>query len=125
MSETGFLRHFLKCNERDMDKFAPFYIGARQYGWVKKKFVAALTEEMDFLTAHKGGLALTPQRDNFAARSEALAEAAEWIAEKRERKLRKEMYPVLERWGDPPLAQLDRAAVPWFGVKGYGVHVNG
>jgi len=125
MSETSFLRHFKACNERDMEKFAPFYVGAQQLGWIKKKIAALLPEEMEFFSPHKGGLALTPQRDNFAARSEALAQAAKWISEKRERKLRKEMYPVLEKWGDTPLAQLDRAAVPWFGLKGCGVHVNG
>jgi 8-oxo-dGTP pyrophosphatase MutT (NUDIX family) len=35
------------------------------------------------------------------------------------------MYPVIENWGDAPLAQIDRSAVPWFGVKGFGIHVNG
>ena len=27
--------------------------------------------------------------------------------------------------GDDPAAQIDRAAVPWFGVRAWGVHVNG
>ena len=123
--ETGFLRHFQACNARDMEKFAPFYVGTRRLGWIKKKIAALLPGEMDFFVPHKDGLALARQLDNFDARSKALAAAAAFVSEKRERKLRKEMYPVLEKWGDQPLAQLDRAAVPWFGIKGYGVHVNG
>ena len=30
-----------------------------------------------------------------------------------------------ERWGTPVLMEMERAAVPLFGVEGYGVHVNG
>jgi 8-oxo-dGTP pyrophosphatase MutT (NUDIX family) len=40
-------------------------------------------------------------------------------------KERDEMYPLLQRWGDAPLAQVDRVAVPWFGIRAFGVHVNG
>ncbi|HAX90777.1 MAG TPA: hypothetical protein DCY07_01015 [Rhodospirillaceae bacterium] len=36
-----------------------------------------------------------------------------------------EIYPVIEKWGDTPLARIDRAAIPWFGCKGFGVHANG
>jgi len=38
---------------------------------------------------------------------------------------REEAYPVVPRWGDAPSFKMDRGAVPDFGVRGYGVHVNG
>ena len=38
---------------------------------------------------------------------------------------RNEWFPVLTRFGAPPLMRLERAAVPMFGVHGYGVHMNG
>ena len=31
----------------------------------------------------------------------------------------------MPRWGDPPIFRLDRGAVPFFGMRAYGVHLNG
>jgi 8-oxo-dGTP pyrophosphatase MutT (NUDIX family) len=31
----------------------------------------------------------------------------------------------MPRWGDRPVFRLDRGAVPFFGVRAYGVHLNG
>jgi 8-oxo-dGTP pyrophosphatase MutT (NUDIX family) len=125
MLDSGFLRHVHACNARDMSKFVPFYIGAKPYGWVKKKLAVFLQEKSEYFTPHKDGLALSRDLDSFEARSAALAATARLIAKHYERGLRREMYPVVENWGDEPLAEIDRAAVPWFGVKGFGVHVNG
>ena len=38
---------------------------------------------------------------------------------------RDEAYPVATGWGAPPLFLMERAAVPAFGVRAYGLHVNG
>ena len=38
---------------------------------------------------------------------------------------RAEPFPVMEEWGDPPLLILERAACPHFGVRAWGVHMNG
>jgi hypothetical protein len=40
-------------------------------------------------------------------------------------KFRAERYPVMAAWGDAPLCLLDRSAVAVFGVKAYGIHING
>src|SRR6185437_7205066 len=34
-------------------------------------------------------------------------------------------FDVMARWGEPPIFRLDRGAVPFFGVRAYGVHLNG
>jgi 8-oxo-dGTP pyrophosphatase MutT (NUDIX family) len=124
-SSRGYLRHFHACNRHDLAKFVPFYIGGKKLGWVTKELAARLPHEMDFFAPLKDGIMLAAPLDDFTARSEALAKAAMWISERYNRPLRHEMYPVIENWGDQSLAQIDRAAVPWFGVKGFGVHVNG
>lgn len=36
-----------------------------------------------------------------------------------------EAFPVSRNWNDPPLLLMERAALPRFGVRGYGVHMNG
>jgi isopentenyldiphosphate isomerase len=38
---------------------------------------------------------------------------------------REEPYPVGQRFTDPPLMNMERAAVPWFGVRAYGPHMTG
>ena len=38
---------------------------------------------------------------------------------------REELYPVLTAFHAEPLALVERAAAPYFGIKAYGVHVNG
>ena len=38
---------------------------------------------------------------------------------------RDEPYPVAEAYNAPCLLTIERAAVPLFGVRGYGVHMNG
>jgi len=125
MQERGYLRHFHRANRCDFGKFAEFHIDGRRLGWVTKELAALLPLEMDFFEPKQNGIALAPRFDSFAARTDALGAAARWIAARYGMKLRDENYAVLENWGDKPLAQIDRAAVPWFGVHGFGVHVNG
>jgi isopentenyldiphosphate isomerase len=38
---------------------------------------------------------------------------------------RNELLPVVETFDSPPVILMERAAYPLFGMKGYGVHVNG
>ena len=47
------------------------------------------------------------------------------VAERRVPKWRNETFDVAARWGEPPILRLDRGAVPFFGVRAYGVHLNG
>lgn len=35
-----------------------------------------------------------------------------------------EYFPVKPRWAEPPLFEIDRGALPFFGFRGYGVHLN-
>ena len=69
---------------------------------------------------------LDPGLAGFEQRSEAVAEAL--LALKAEGLVpgwRNEPYPVGSDFYAPPLMQMERAAVPLFGVRAYGVHVNG
>jgi hypothetical protein len=40
-------------------------------------------------------------------------------------KWRNETFDVAPRWGALPVFRLDRGAVPFFGTRAYGVHLNG
>jgi hypothetical protein len=72
------------------------------------------------------GVGLRPSLGSFEQRTAAVDEAlrrlhrdgviAGW---------RDEPYPVAASYGAPALFNLERAAVPLFGVRAYGVHLNG
>jgi len=123
-TSPGFLRHFQASNTHDLNRFAPFTIDNKPYGWVAKDLLPLLTGS-DLFEIAKGNLVLPTPMDNFDKRSEALKTTTDILTKHFDKKLRKEMYPVIQEWGDAPLAQLDRIAVPWFGVRGFGIHVNG
>ncbi len=38
---------------------------------------------------------------------------------------RRELYPVVQDFAEEPLLFVDRAAVSWFGMRPFGVHLNG
>jgi isopentenyldiphosphate isomerase len=39
--------------------------------------------------------------------------------------VREERYPVAITFGDAPMLEIERAAVPVFGVRAFGIHLNG
>ena len=47
------------------------------------------------------------------------------VAERQIPKTRYETFDVAVRWGASPVFRLDRGAVPFFGTRAYGVHLNG
>jgi hypothetical protein len=47
------------------------------------------------------------------------------VVENRVPKWRNETFDVAPGWGAPPIFRLDRGAVPFFGTRAYGVHLNG
>jgi 8-oxo-dGTP pyrophosphatase MutT (NUDIX family) len=121
---VSYVRHFVACNQHDFARFAPLTIGGRRYGYIERGLAAQLPQETGVFTARDNGLDLIAA-DNFKARTDALMKATQWIAAHYGKKLRNEMYAVVEKWGDTPVAQIDRIGIPWFGMRAWGVHVNG
>lgn len=121
---TGFLRHFHACNQHDLGKYKPLIIENLQVGWIARDIIKYLRAS-GFFESEPEGFTLSPRLDDFSNRSAALGTATNILLTQFGKKLRNEMYPVVQNWGDEPLAQIDRIAVPWFGVRGFGIHVNG
>lgn len=71
-------------------------------------------------------MALSSALDDFESRSAALAPVLTALAAAGDIDgWRNEAYPVMENWGDPPLLKMEHAACPRFGVRAWGVHMNG
>lgn len=121
----SYLAHIARCTAHDLKRFAPFLIEGRRLGWVRKDNAALLAERGDLFAWQGEALALRSAFSDFAARSAALGEAAALLSTRHGIGLRGEMFPIVEEWHHAPLAQVDRAAVVWFGARGFGVHVNG
>jgi isopentenyldiphosphate isomerase len=121
----SFLDRIRECNAHDLTTFLPFIVDGTRLGWVRPAFAQRLA-------AHPGTFAvsdavtLDPRLNSFAARSAAVNEVLRHLAEDGLVKgWRAEYYPVTTSFGAPPLLQMERAAVPQFGVRAYGVHMNG
>ncbi|MGB9151514.1 MAG: DUF4743 domain-containing protein [Alphaproteobacteria bacterium] len=77
---SGYARHFVACNQHDLSRFTPLYIGERRYGFVVNELAALLPRETGVFVPQGDGIALAPKFDDFATRSEALMLASRWIA---------------------------------------------
>lgn len=123
----AYLDHIRTCNTHDLAGFRPLWTGGHRVGWVRHRLAEMLAQHGDpafQVTADR--IDLCPATDDFLGRTAAVAKAAARLVLLGViRKLRREQYPVMARWGTPPLLQIDRGAVPAFGVGAFGLHING
>ncbi|KAF3336549.1 nudix hydrolase 20 [Carex littledalei] len=69
-------------------------------------------------------LRFNPSLKSYEARTEAVAHVIKCLGNLIPG-IRNELYPVTLAFGVPPFFSLERAAAPYFGIKAYGVHMNG
>jgi len=114
------------CQRWDRARYRPFRVAGRDVGWIGPDAAALLARFPALFDIGAGAVELDPGLDGFAARSRAVEKA---LLELRSEGLlpgwRDEAYPVGLDFHAPPLMQIERAAIPLFGVRAYGVHVNG
>ena len=101
-------------------------VATQRVGWLRPEFAARLADWPDVFEIDDTRVAIRSTLDDFAARSAAVegplrALATTGLIDG----WRDEAYPVMSVWGDPALLQMERAAVPHFGVRAWGVHMNG
>jgi 8-oxo-dGTP pyrophosphatase MutT (NUDIX family) len=123
----GFIDRIAECNNADLSRYVPFVLAdGRRVGWIRRDRVELLAEHPDCLALADGCVRLRPDLRTFTARTKACAAVVDALVARGELgPHRGELYPVKERFEDEPELELDRAAVPWFGVRAWGVHVNG
>lgn len=121
-----FLRHLAACNRHDLNRYRRFHVAGQPVGWVRDDFFQVLRGFGNPFTPQGDGIALDGGLGSVHHRTLALNAAVMKLVERKAiPRLRREQYPVLTRWGTEPLAAVDRAAVPYFGLRSYGLHVNG
>jgi 8-oxo-dGTP pyrophosphatase MutT (NUDIX family) len=119
------LRHIRHCNEYRPEHFLPLWRGGARIGLVRRDNAEALRRFGDVFAVEAEAVHLIAPGD-FAALSGAVDAVVErLVAEGKLAKWRNEFFSITPRWGEPPLFRLDRGAVSFFGVRAYGVHLNG
>lgn len=115
----GLLGHIRSChNARLPGVRQPFLIGEAEIGWVLPELADALSEFPG--VRHRGrGIGLD------RGQAGALQGIARALATRGLFRWRGEAFDVRAAPGGAVLAQLDRGALPLFGVMAEGVHVNG
>ena len=113
----GYLRHIRACNNARLpgDRVA-FRIGAALVGWVKRAFAAKLAGCPE-IHVDANGVTL--------ADGSALPALSRRLSDSGCYRWRREAFDIRAEADGPVLAQLDRGALPSFGVLAVGVHVNG
>ncbi len=122
----SYLDRIATCRRWDPAAYRPFVIGDRAMGRVRHAFARRLADHPSVFAVSERAVSLNPELGDFDARSAALHGVLRTMKEAGEFPgWRGEDYPVLDRWDEAPLMKMERAAVPRFGVRGFGVHLNG
>lgn len=105
------------CNNAELPgERVPFLIGDQRVGFVSAR-IASAVEGMRGIKCGRDGVALTdPAALPGIARELSLRGLYRW---------RNEAFDVRAKPEGPALTQIDRGAIPSFGIQAVGVHVNG
>jgi 8-oxo-dGTP pyrophosphatase MutT (NUDIX family) len=115
--ESGFLRHVQACHSAVLPgERIPFRVGTRQVGWVRPRLADRLGQFPEIVRDGTGVTLPIPV---------ALPELARTLAAEGCYRWRNEAFDVRADPNGPALTQIDRGAVPAFGILAVGVHVNG
>jgi isopentenyldiphosphate isomerase len=122
----SFLDRIAECNTWNPDHFRWFVVDDSRLGRVRQALVPRLAEFTDVFAIEVDAVILHPRLKTFAARSAAMEGVVRALAEDGIVKgMRNELYPVTRSYGEPPFLQMERAGIPHFGIRAFGVHMNG
>jgi hypothetical protein len=110
----------------DPGRFRSFAVDGTVFGAVETRFAAVLSRLDDVFEVGADRVALRGALREPAARTEAALRVARALQEEGwVPRHEPEAYPVVLEFGDEPAFLVDRAFVPFLGVRCFGVHLNG
>src|SRR5947208_14724553 len=121
----SFADHIRAGNNYDPSRAIPLLARDERIGLLRRDNAAALARFSRVFAVEPERVRLVAEgdADQVSAAIDEVVEAL--LAENKLPKWRNETFDVAARWGEPPVFRLDRGAVPVFGVRAYGVHLNG
>ncbi|MGK0272772.1 MAG: isopentenyldiphosphate isomerase [Cocleimonas sp.] len=122
----SYLDHIKSCNDFSIEGYVPFKTSGKLIGWAKKEFVEVLKpfnavfeifpHEFGFveslITSESRTIAISPIIEILHKNGVIQS----WVDE---------TYAITNTFGERPCFHMERAAVAYFGVRSYGVHLNG
>ena len=125
MSYIKFIQKVNACNTASTTDYIPFKIEEQQTGWVKPDFARHLSAWPDIFILGDNSLQLAEILD-FKTRSEAVDQVIRKLIQKNViRTYLDEPYPVTAGDRSRAVMTIDRSAVPHFGLRSFGQHLNG
>jgi hypothetical protein len=122
----SYLDRIATCQAWRPERYRPFVIGEEPLGRVTRDFARRLADFPSVFQVSDRAVVLAPDLTDVQSRTLAVAEVLGRLAETGEiGGWRDEAYPITPRWDQPPRMSMERAAVPLFGCRAYGVHMNG
>jgi 8-oxo-dGTP pyrophosphatase MutT (NUDIX family) len=121
----SFADHIRFCNSYDPARVLPLVVRGERVGLVRRDNAALLRRFADLFAVDENAVRLAVQGDAEALSAAVDGAVKVLAAEHRVPRWRNETFDVMPRWGMAPLFRLDRGAVPFFGTRAYGVHLNG
>ncbi len=122
----SYLDRIRESHNADLAGFRPWIVGGEAVGHIRPAFAEMLAGYAEVFAVGDDAVRLAPGLDDFEARSAAVDRIVRALSEKGAiSRWRGEAYAVGTGFAEPPLMQIDRAAAPGFGVRAYGVHLNG
>lgn len=122
----SYLQRIESCNRFDLSRYLPFWVDGVRLGWVLPAFADHLQAWPDVFAIDDTGISLVADLSDYNQRSEAMREVVEQLAGQGViTGWRDENYPATLDYDQPAAFEVERAAVPYFGFRAFGVHVNG
>ncbi len=122
----SFLDRVADCSIFDPSRYRPFRVDGAEVGLVAADFADSLREFARVFRVSDGAVDLADSIDGFDQRTKAVDGVLRRLAGRGAiAGWRDESYPVARSYAGPALFTMERAAVPLFGVRAYGVHMNG
>ncbi|MCB1754661.1 MAG: DUF4743 domain-containing protein [Gammaproteobacteria bacterium] len=114
------------CNQFNLENYRPFRVGEQAYGWVRNDFAQILQEWPTVFSVDRQQISLAKDLTAYQQRSDAVHEVMSelhrrqvidtWVGEP---------YPVTRDFDSDPVMEIERSAILYFGLLGFGIHMNG
>lgn len=119
------IRHIRACNTYRPERFLPLLFGGERIGRVRRDNAEALKRFPRVFAVAPDGVRLMAAGEASALSTAIDGVVEQLVSDGLVSKWRNEVFAVSSRWGEPPLFMIDRGAVSFFGMRAYGVHMNG